>query len=136
MLGFVLGTVLGQLAGAAAYIQTKARLGFTELPAAIVAGLTTTVVASSVYLAFHVQEWLGSEPEAPVGYSVFLALCFGICQGVLFRGRPFARRTSEGYVPRVLPVWTCSNCGRVSGEGTDTCSGCGHLRTARRLTSA
>ncbi len=130
MLGFLLGTVLGQVAGAAAYMQAKTRFGFRELPAAIAAGLATTIVASVAFLVLRVHEWFGSDPEASRGISVFVGVCLGIMQGVLFRGRPLARREPQGHIPRLLAVWTCSNCGLVSGEGTGTCSRCGHERNA------
>jgi len=94
MIGFIIGSVIGQLAGAWTYHASKKRLAFTELPAAIAAGLATMAVASILYILWHVQDWLAG-PGASCGASVFLGLCMGILQGVLFRGRPLGRRLTS-----------------------------------------
>ncbi len=94
MFGFILGTVLAQFAGAWSYHASKKHLGFTEVRAALAAGLTTTVVASALYLPFHVHDWIAG-PGATWGVAVFLGLCIGILQGVLFRGRPLGRRLTS-----------------------------------------
>jgi hypothetical protein len=94
MLGFILGSVIGQFAGAWAYHASKKRLAFRELLAALTAGVTTTLFASVVYVPFHVHEWLAGS-GARWEISVFLALCMGIVQGVLFRGRPLGRRLTS-----------------------------------------
>ena len=87
MFGFILGSVIAQFAGAWAYHTSKRRLAFSELPAAVVAGLVTTVIASIIYIPLHVHDWVAG-PGSSWGSSVFLGLCMGIIQGVLFRGRP------------------------------------------------
>ena len=94
MIGFIIGSVIAQLAGAWAYHASKKRLAFTTVPAAIAAGLATTLLASILFIVFHVHDWLGG-PGASWGNSVFLGLCMGILQGALFRGRPFGRRLTS-----------------------------------------
>jgi hypothetical protein len=89
MFGFILGSVIAQFAGAWVYHASKKRLAVGELLAALGAGLATTVVASAVYIPLHAHEWLAG-PGASWEISVFLGLCMGIAQGVLFRGRPLA----------------------------------------------
>jgi len=94
MFGFIVGSVIAQFAGAWAYHASKRRLAFTELLAAIAAGLVTTVVASALYIPFHVHDWLAG-PGSSWGSSVFLGLCMGVIQGVLLRGRPLGRRLTS-----------------------------------------
>ena len=89
MFGFIVGSIIAQVAGAWSFHASKKRLAFTEAPAALVAGFTTTVIASAVYIPLHVHDWAAG-PGASWGISVFLGLCMGILQGVLFRGRPLA----------------------------------------------
>ncbi len=89
MSGFVLGSVLAQFLGAWAFLTAKRRFGFREVPAAIISGLATTVVASVAYTIMRVHEWLAG-PGANWGVSVFLAACVGLTQGFLFRSRPLA----------------------------------------------
>jgi hypothetical protein len=92
--GFLLGTAIGQLAGAWLYWRVRAshELIPREFQAATVAGITTTVVASALYIPLQVHTWIGGEGTF-WGASVFLALCMGICQGALLRGRPLGPRS-------------------------------------------
>jgi len=94
MIGFIVGSVIAQFAGAWAYHASRKHLAFTEIPAAIAAGLATTVLASILFILLHVHQWLAG-PGASWGNSVFLGLCMGILQGVLLRGRPFGRRLTS-----------------------------------------
>ena len=94
MFGFIVGSVIAQFVGAWSYHASKKHRGFTEVPAALAAGVTTTIAASALYILFHVHDWIAG-PGATWGSSVFLALCMGILQGVLFRGRPFGRRLTS-----------------------------------------
>ena len=92
--GFVIGTVAGQVSGAWAYwriLGTGPGPSTRELEAGWAAGLVTTVIASAIYIPLGVHTWLGGD-GAPWAASVFLALCMGICQGMLFRGRPLRPR--------------------------------------------
>ncbi len=94
ILGVVIGLLAGVIGGAAVYRLIRAR-SQQKVLASIAAGLTTTVCASPIFIAFGVHRWLGG-PEAPWTASVFLALCYGICQGVLFKDRPRSPSQSKG----------------------------------------
>jgi hypothetical protein len=94
MFGLIIGSVIAQFAGAWAYHASKKRLAFNEIPGALAGGLTTTAAASVLYILFHVHDWVAG-PGASWGSSVFLGLCMGILQGVLFRGRPLGRRLTS-----------------------------------------
>ena len=94
MIGFIVVSIIAQFVGAWAYHASKKHLAFTEVSAAIAAGLTTTVIASILYILLHVHDWLAG-PGASWGSSVFLGLSMGILQGVLFRGRPLGRRLTS-----------------------------------------
>jgi len=88
-----IGLVPAQLAGAWTYWKVHEALfpqPRREWVAASAAGFVTTLVSSLIYLAFGLHKHLASS----WGASVFLGLCFGICQGALFRGRPLRRRPS------------------------------------------
>jgi ABC-type Co2+ transport system permease subunit len=88
VLSFVIGTIVGQFCGAAAYRRIARNPGpRNKLAASIVAGLVTTLCASSVFVVLGVHQWLGG-PETSWGASVFLGICIGICQAVLFKHRP------------------------------------------------
>jgi uncharacterized membrane protein (DUF2068 family) len=63
----------------------------SETRATAAAGLVTTVIASAIYIPLDVHTWVGGEGTS-WGASVFLALCMGICQALLFRGRPLRPR--------------------------------------------
>ena len=91
--GFIIGTAAGQFSGAWAYWRIRNRAGSAdpEFDAAWAAGLVATVIASAVYIPLGVHTWLGGD-GAPWGLSVFLGVCIGICQGMLFRGRPLRAR--------------------------------------------
>jgi hypothetical protein len=94
--GFAIGTVAGQFAGAWAYGRIRGggpEPAPHEVLAAVAAGLTTTLVSSVVYVPLGVHIWLAGE-HTSWGASVFIALCMGICQAVLFKGRPLARRST------------------------------------------
>ena len=90
MLGFIVGTVLGQFAGALVFHASKKRLALGEAGARALAGLGTTVVTAPVFVIMGVHEWMAGEGTS-WGAALFLAVCMGIIQGVLFRGRPFER---------------------------------------------
>lgn len=92
--GFVLGTLAGQIAGAWVYWRVRASREpvVHEFQAATAAGIATTIVASALYIPLRVHTWIGGE-GTHWGASVFLGLCMGICQGALFRGRPFGPRS-------------------------------------------
>ncbi len=91
MLGFILGTLAAQLTGSWLYWRVRAATSArprSELTAATAAGLLAAAVASAIYLPLDVHTWIGG-PGTSWGASVFLGICMGIIQGVLFRGRPF-----------------------------------------------
>ena len=79
-----------QFAGAWTYLTAK-RKALTEPAAAIACGVVTTLVAAPAFIALDVHHWILG-PETNWGLSVFLAVCGGITQGALFRGRPLSRR--------------------------------------------
>jgi hypothetical protein len=88
--GFFIGTVAGITSGAWAYWRLRLKGSESapnEGPAAVAAGLVTTVVASLVYILLGVHEGLAGEGYS-WGVSISFGLCVGICQGALFRGRP------------------------------------------------
>ena len=89
LFGFIIGTLLAQVAGAAAYRFAKRR-ALNETLAAIAGGFVAAVAATPVYIAFHIQDWLAGSGSS-WGVSAFMAVCMGIVQGVLFRGRPLGR---------------------------------------------
>jgi len=92
--GFVLGTLAGQFAGAWVYWRIRGNSlppANREYGAAMAAGFVTTLVASAIYVPLGVHTWLLGD-GASWGLSVFLGLCMGISQGLLFRGRPLGPR--------------------------------------------
>jgi len=95
--GFIIGSVAGLLSGAWVYEHfrrdSKMSLGH-QLRSAAAAGVMTTLIDSAIYVPFRVHVWLGGEGTS-WGASVFLALCMGICQGILFRDRPLHRGPSK-----------------------------------------
>ena len=80
------GVMAGFFCGDVAYRRVLAR-SQRRVIASIASGLLTTVATSVAFIAMDVHHWFIG-PEAPWTASVFLALCFGICQGVLFKDRP------------------------------------------------
>src|SRR5437867_4421871 len=88
--GFIIGSVAGQFSGAWVYWRIRGSSpgpSMREADAAAAAGFVTAVVASAIYIPLGVHSWvLGSGTHW--GMSVFLGLCLGLCQGMLFRGRP------------------------------------------------
>ena len=90
VVGFIVGTMAGQLVGAWTYLRTKRR-GWREAKAAASSGIATALIAAAVYVLFGVHDWAGGNGSSP-GVSVFLAVCAGLVQGVLFRGRPLTTR--------------------------------------------
>ena len=99
--GFIIGTVAGQFSGAWAYWRIRNHAGSAdpEFDAAWAAGLVTTVIASAFYIPLGVHTWVAGD-GAPWGLSVFLGACMGICQGMLFRGRPLRARPPGSTPPR------------------------------------
>jgi hypothetical protein len=97
--GFVLGSVVGMFAGAWVYwrvLGDGARSAMRTVGAAVAAGLTTMAVDTVLFIPLGVHTWVGGI-GTPWATSVFLALCLGVCQGVLFRGRPLPpSRTKSG----------------------------------------
>ncbi len=87
MIDFVIGTVAGQFAGAWVSWRIRRRAEWIRRTSA---GLVTAVVATGIYLPLRVHTWAGGE-GASRALSPFLGVCIGICQGVLWRGRPLAR---------------------------------------------
>jgi hypothetical protein len=88
--GFIIGTMAGQFSGAWVYWQIRGTgpgPAMRETYAAAAAGVVTAVVASAVYIPLGVHTWVGGNGIS-WGASVFLGMCMGICQAVLFRGRP------------------------------------------------
>ena len=88
-----IGLVPAQVAGAWTYLKVKRSSSprwRREWIAVTAGGLGTTLVASLIYLGLGLHKQL----QLPMswGFSVFLGLCFGILQGVLFRGRPLQRK--------------------------------------------
>jgi hypothetical protein len=95
VLGFIIGTLAGQLCGGVVYSRVSAtERPLRRLAASIAAGFATAASASAVYVAFGVHRWLNG-PESSWGPSLFLGVCMGICQAVLFRDRPFSAGTSR-----------------------------------------
>ena len=91
--GFIIGSILAQFAGAWAYWRTRIVLtdrARRELWAASIAGVVTALVGTVAYIFFKVHLWLDVQ-NAPWGADVFLGICMGICQAVLFRGRPLTQ---------------------------------------------
>jgi hypothetical protein len=88
--GFVIGSVAGQFSGAWVYWRIRgdtSQSSMREGEAAWAAGLVTVVIASAIYVPLGVHTWVGGD-GTHWGMSVFLGLCMGLCQGMLFRGRP------------------------------------------------
>ena len=95
--GFIFGSLAGLFSGAWVYGHVGDDSPVTvkhQLRAAAAAGLVTTVIASAIYIPLRVHIWVGGDGTS-WGASVFLALCMGICQGILFRGRPLSHRPSR-----------------------------------------
>ena len=85
----VIGTVGAQFAGAWAYRRVdRSASGDTrrKVLSAIAAGAVTTIVAAPVYMIVGVDSWIGIGTNWEM--SAFFGVCMGICQAVLFRGRP------------------------------------------------
>jgi len=79
-------------AGAWAYwkIRGESLAGpLLETRARIVAGLATAAVCGALFVALGVHKYFGN--ETPWTFSLFLGLCGGICEGVLYRGRLLER---------------------------------------------
>ena len=86
ILGFVIGSVAGQFCGAAVYLRVSSDPS-RKLQASIAGGVAAAVCSSAIYVAFGVQDWLAG-PDSWWGVSVFMGICMGLCQAVLFKGRP------------------------------------------------
>jgi membrane protease YdiL (CAAX protease family) len=96
----MLGIGASLVAGAWAYWKIRGK----ELPdvwretrARILAGLATTVVSAAVFIALDVHKYFGN--EIPWTFSIFLAVCAGICEGVLYRGRALERFHPNAKMP-------------------------------------
>jgi hypothetical protein len=85
----LLGGAIGLIVGAWAYWKTRGDQApgpWQETRACIVAGSATALVCGAIFTALGVHKWfLGN--ETPWTASLFLAVCGGLCEGVLFRGR-------------------------------------------------
>jgi len=93
MLGFIIGSFVSQFAGAWAYWQVWGKDSLSRTPqwvAATVGGVAYTLVASAIYIPFHVHIWLLGE-GTPWGASVFIAVCMALVQAILLPGRPWPR---------------------------------------------
>ena len=88
VIAVVVATSVAQFGGAWTYLAAKRR-AFREPVAATACGLVTTLIAAPAYILLDVHRWF--DPQVSWGLSVFLAVCGGICQGALFRGRPLER---------------------------------------------
>ena len=100
ILGFIVGTVAGQLCGSWVFWRVRdnnPRPETQEAFAAAAAGLVTAVIATAMYIPLGVHTWVGGI-GTPWGMAAFLALSMGLCQAVLFRGRPL--RSRAGPIPR------------------------------------
>lgn len=93
LIGFAVGTILGQFAGAWAYRYSKRRLVLAEWKSAVVSGVATAVVSSLVFVLTSVHDWAGGIGSS-WGVSVFLGVCMGIVQGALFPGGPLDPRST------------------------------------------
>lgn len=60
-----------------------------ETRARIVAGVATAAVCGVLFAALSVHKYFGN--ETPWTFSLFLGVCGGICEGVLYRGRLLKR---------------------------------------------
>ena len=97
MVGFIIGMLGAQFAGSWAYWRVRANR--PEWLAASAAGLVATIVGSLIYIPLHVHDWLGGQGSS-WGLSIFMALCVGICQGALFKGRPLRPRSARSTLPQ------------------------------------
>ncbi len=101
MLGFIVGALAGMFAGSWVYWRVRGTSSPPTRPewlAATAGGLVAALVASVIYIRFQVHIWLGGVGTSP-GASLFLGFCSGLMQGVLFRGRPLARRVRKPTPP-------------------------------------
>jgi len=94
MLGFIVGALAGMFAGSWVYWRVRGTGSPSTHPewlAATAAGLVAALVASAIFIRLQVHIWLGGAGTswAP---SLFLGVCSGLFQGVLFRGRPLGQR--------------------------------------------
>lgn len=90
--GFLIASVAGQLSGAWVYWRVRGATETrpsTELRAATASGFVTALIASAAYIPLGIHTWAGGT-GTHWGLSVFLGICLGICQAVLFRGSPLA----------------------------------------------
>jgi len=92
--GFIIGSVGGMFSGAWVYWQVRGDspgAARREARAAAAAGLVTAVIDTVIFIPLGVHTWVGGD-GTPWGMSVFLGLCMGMCQGMLFRGKPLRPR--------------------------------------------
>jgi hypothetical protein len=107
LVGFIVGTIVGQFCGAWVYWRVRGKNpgpAMREALAAAAAGLVTAAIATAVYVPLDVHSWLGGI-GAPWGASAFLALIMGVCQAVLFRGRPL--RPAAGVITQRRFIAAC-----------------------------
>ena len=100
--GLIIGTVAGQFAGSWAYWRVRGRgpgpsdrdalaAANRDFDAAWAAGVVTTLVASVIYISLGVHTLVLGDGTS-WGFALFLGGCMGLCQGMLFRGRPWRPR--------------------------------------------
>jgi len=97
MIGFIVGTIAAQLAGSWLYWQVRGADPQRRRPewlAATAAGTLAAVVATAIYVPLRVHTWVGGSGTSWAA-SIFLGLCMGIVQAVLFRGRPLGPRVNR-----------------------------------------
>ena len=86
-IGTLVGLIVALPAGAYAYRRARAALGPGRmlLAPAAVSMLVTAVVATAIFVPMRVHDWLGGQDWRS---SAFLAVCFGIVQGILGKDKP------------------------------------------------
>jgi hypothetical protein len=87
--GFILGTVPAQVAGASLYRRLQKSPEITALRRSAATGLLSSIVATALYIPLGVGDWVNGSEDWRV--SAFLGLCVGICQATLFKDRPRVR---------------------------------------------
>jgi hypothetical protein len=94
VLAFCFGTAIAMSCGAWVYRRINPpQPQHQRRPAlaALASGIVTSFIAAATYIPTHVSEWLS--PGSDWRMSVFMAVCFGIIQGALFRSGSLQDRT-------------------------------------------